>query len=40
MRLPEGLADPALRAALDKPPLSALYEVRRRNLALQSDANP
>jgi hypothetical protein len=40
MRLPEGLADPALRASLDKPPLSALYEIRRRNLALQTEAKP
>ena len=38
--LPEDLADPALRAAIDKPPLDTLFEIRRRNLALQTEAKP
>ena len=38
--LPENLADPTLRAAIDKPPLDTLFEIRRRNLALQTEAKP
>jgi hypothetical protein len=38
--LPEELEDPALRAAIDKPPLSTLFEIRRRNLALPAEAKP
>ena len=38
--LPEILADPTLRAAIDKPPLDTLFEIRRRNLALQTEAKP
>ena len=36
--LPEHLPDhPALQAALDKPELNALFEIRRRNLKLKRD---
>lgn len=36
--LPENLDDPTLRAAIDKPPLDTLFEIRRRNLALPTEA--
>jgi len=37
--LPENLPDhPALQAALDKPELNALFEIRRKNLGLTKDS--
>jgi len=37
--VPENLPDhPALQAALDKPELNALFEIRRRNLGLPNDS--
>ena len=37
--LPENLPDhPALQAALDKPELNALFEIRRKNLGLTNDS--
>ena len=39
LTLPENLPDhPALQAALDKPELNALFEIRRKNLGLTSDS--
>jgi len=40
LTLPENLPDhPALQAALDKPELNALFEIRRKNLGLTSDSH-
>ena len=37
--LPENLPDhPALQAALDKPELNVLFEIRRKNLGLTNDS--
>jgi hypothetical protein len=37
--LPENLPDhPALQAALDKPELNALFEIRRKNLGLSNES--
>ncbi|MCH8233945.1 MAG: hypothetical protein IIB82_15060 [Bacteroidetes bacterium] len=39
LTLPENLPDhPALQAALDKPELNALFEIRRKNLGLTNDS--
>ena len=39
LTLPENLPDhPALQAALDKPELNALFEIRRKNLKLRKES--